>query len=349
MPDSTRHLRKARAHPALLSFVIPCYNESPMIPYLRVELTEFVSTLPCNVELIVVNDGSSDNSLDQLMAWAELDGRVRVVQLSRNFGQDVAITAGLDFARGDAVVLLDADLQDPLPVVKRMIAEYCAGYDVVYGQRLRRAGESMLKRASAWLFYRLMRTLADRNLPPDVGNFRLISRACLRDLARMRETHRFLRGMIAWVGYPQTSVLYQREARVAGATKYPLGKMLLFAWSAAVSFSTTPLNLSFFLGGLVGLFALEEGGRALLARAMGWYVIPGWTSLMVVVCLIGSSLLISIGILGQYVARLYEQAKGRPLYVVSQVYSKEVEYADEAQGADLFRAAVSLKEAEKRG
>jgi glycosyltransferase involved in cell wall biosynthesis len=320
MSDLTLHLREPRPFPARISIVIPCYNEEPVIPFLRRELTAFLNGLPCDSEVVLVNDGSRDDTLALAVEWAVEDSRIRVLQLSRNFGQDVATTAGLDYCSGDAVVLMDADLQDPLPVVHRMIEQYCAGYDVVYGEREKRAGESPFKLLSAWLFYRLMRLLAYRDLPADVGNFRLISRPCLCALSKMRESHRFLRGMIAWVGYPQTSVVYRRQTRVAGVTKYSLGKMLMFAWTAAVSFSTTPLNLSFVLGGVLGAFGIEEACRAVLAHFMGWYVIPGWTSLMVVTSLIGSCLLISLGILGQYVARIYEQAKDRPLYFVSRTY-----------------------------
>jgi glycosyltransferase involved in cell wall biosynthesis len=320
MSDLTLHVLEQRPFPARVSFVIPCYNEAEVIPILRQELSAFLDSLPCESEVVLVNDGSRDKTLVLAIDWAARDSRVRVLQLSRNFGQDVATTAGLDYCCGDAVVLLDADLQDPLPVVLRMIDQYCAGYDVVYGAREKRLGESPFKLLSAWLFYRLMRLLAYRDLPADVGNFRLISRPCLSALSKMRESHRFLRGMIAWVGFPQTSVAYQRRTRVAGTTKYSVRNMLMFAWTAAVSFSTAPLNLSFVLGGLVGVFAVEEAFRALLARVMGWYVIPGWTSLMVVTSLIGSSLLISLGILGQYIARIYEQAKERPIYLVSRTY-----------------------------
>jgi dolichol-phosphate mannosyltransferase len=320
MSDLTRHLCEPRLPPARISIIIPCYNEEPVIPFLRRELTTFLDALPCKSEVILVNDGSRDNTLTLLVEWAQEDPRIHILQLSRNFGQDVATTAGLDHATGDAVILMDSDLQDPLHAIYGMIEQYCAGYDVVYGEREKRTGESPFKLLSAWLFYRLMRLLAYRDLPADVGNFRLISRPCLDALSKMRESHRFLRGMIAWVGFPQTSVIYRRESRVAGVTKYSVGKMLLFAWSAAVSFSTAPLNLSFVLGGVAGLFAIEEMVRALLAHTMGWYVIPGWTSLMVVTSLIGSCLLISLGILGQYIARIYEQAKARPLYLVSRTY-----------------------------
>ncbi len=276
--------------------------------------------LSSELELVLVNDGSSDQTLALLAEWAAHDARVRVLHLSRNFGHQIAATAGLDYATGDAVVLLDADLQDPLAVIHAMIERYREGFDVVYGQRLTRTGESAYKRFTAWLFYRIMRSMVYKDLPPDVGDFRLISRPCLDAIKQMRETHRFLRGMVAWAGFPQIAVGYHRQPRVAGSTKYPLRKMLAFSWIAATSFSTLPLRLSIIMGFLVGLLGIEEGIRALLAYFLGWYTVPGWTSLTVIVSLIGSALLISIGILGEYVAKLYEQSKGRPLYIVARTF-----------------------------
>ncbi len=314
----TNHLLAPRKRPARLSLVIPMYNEEAVIAPLRDAVDSFARTLWCEVELVLVNDGSSDQTLALLAEWAAADRRVRVLHLSRNFGHQIAATAGLDHATGDAVVLLDADLQDPLFVIHQMIDRYCDGYDVVYGQRASRAGESAYKRFTAWAFYRIMRALVYRELPPDVGDFRLISRACLDAVKQMRETHRFLRGMVAWVGFPQAAVAYRREARVAGSTKYPLRKMLAFSWIAATSFSTLPLRLSMIFGAIVGILGVGEGIRAALAHFLGWYTVPGWTSLTVLVSLIGSALLTSIGILGEYVAKLYEQSKGRPLYIVAQ-------------------------------
>ena len=318
---ATYHLLQPRAYPETLSLVIPIYNEQEALPFLRAALEEFAKELHGACEIVLVNDGSSDRTLDQLLDWASVDPRVKVLHLSRNFGHQIAATAGLDHASGNAVVLIDADLQDPLPVVHRMIAKYCEGYDVVYGQSSARAGESWFKRLTAWAFYRLMKTLVYADLPVDTGDFRLISRQCLLGLQSMRETHRFLRGMVAWVGYPQTAVLYERAPRIKGQTKYPLKKMLAFAWTAATSFSTLPLKLSWVMGCLVGLFGVEEGIRAMIAALMGWYLVPGWTSLMVVTTLIGGALLMSIGVLGQYVGKVYEQAKGRPLYLVSRTYN----------------------------
>ncbi|HYZ85574.1 MAG TPA: glycosyltransferase family 2 protein, partial [Bryobacteraceae bacterium] len=212
----TVHALIPRPDPQLLSIVIPAYNEGPTVPFLRAELTQFIDGLPFRSEVVIVNDGSSDETLPRLLEWALDDPRIRVVHLSRNFGHQIAATAGLDKASGDAIVLIDADLQDPLPVILSMLERYREGYDVVYGQRESRDGESAFKLATAWIFYRLMRTLVYKSLPPDVGDFRLLSRQCLDALRHMREQHRFLRGMVTWVGYSQTAVRYKRAKRVAG-------------------------------------------------------------------------------------------------------------------------------------
>jgi dolichol-phosphate mannosyltransferase len=299
---------------------MPFYNEEEVLPLVRVQLTEFLNTSPCPFEVIAVNDGSSDRTIELLVEWSQADARIKVLNLSRNFGHQFASTAGVDYASGDAVVLIDSDLQDPLEVIDRMVDEYRKGYDVVCGQRVTRSGEGIFKRFSAWFFYRSMRFFFLKSLPPDVGDFRLMSRRCVESLNSMRELHRFLRGMVAWVGYPQTCVQYERQARAAGVTKYPLRKMIRLAWNAAVSFSPLPLRLSFFGAGVMTLFAIEETVRALIEHLSG-RTIPGWTSLMVVLCLSNAALMIAVGLLGEYVAKIFEESKGRPLYIVADTWN----------------------------
>jgi polyisoprenyl-phosphate glycosyltransferase len=313
----TRHLLQPRGYPGLLSIVIPIYNEEQSLPFLRERLTGFADDLPCTVEIVLVNDGSSDGSIDLLVAWAQADNRVKVFNLARNFGHQMAATAGLDQATGHAVVLIDADLQDPPEVILDMLEQYRQGYDVVYGRRISRAGETRFKRASAWFFYRIMRLLVHSDLPADVGDFRLVSRRCLNAVCSMRETHRFLRGMMAWVGFPQTAVPYARDRRVAGTTAYPLRKMLWLAWTAAVSFSPAPLRASFVFGFLIAAIGMLQAVNAVIRSLLGLYVVPGWSSLIIVTCLIGGAILISIGVLGEYIGRIFEAAKERPLYVIS--------------------------------
>jgi glycosyltransferase involved in cell wall biosynthesis len=311
------HILTPRSGPDLLSIVVPAYNEQEMLPLFREKMTAFMDSLGTPVDLIVVNDGSRDHTLKLLNDWATTEPRLKLLGLARNFGHQAAVTAGLDYATGDAVVIMDADLQDPPDVVREMIARYREGYDVVYGQRVVREGEGPFKRVTAWGFYRFMRHFIHADLPSDAGDFRLISRPCLDALKQMRETHRFLRGMVAWVGFPQTAVQYKRAARAAGETKYPLRKMLRFAWTAAVSFSPAPLRISLIGGVLVALVGVAIAIWAIIARLSGWETTPGWASIMVTLCLLGGAVLISNGILGEYVGRIFEEAKHRPLYIVS--------------------------------
>jgi dolichol-phosphate mannosyltransferase len=325
MPTYTEkgQLLEPRPYPKLLSLVFPMYNESEAVPHLRAALTDFLNELHGDTEVLLVNDGSRDDTLLQISQWAAQDPRIKVISFSRNFGHQAAATAGLDYAVGDAIVLLDADLQDPLPVVHQMIERYCEGYDVVYGKRVSREGETAFKRLTAWGFYRFMKRFVYKDLPEDAGDFRLVSRKCLSGLQQMRESHRFLRGMVAWVGYPQIEAPYQRAARVAGETKYPLRKMLAFAWTAATSFSTLPLKFSLWIGAIAILLGVEEGVRAILCHIFGWYTVPGWASLTVLVSLLGGVTLMSIGVLGEYVGKLYEQSKQRPIYLVAQTINCE--------------------------
>jgi glycosyltransferase involved in cell wall biosynthesis len=314
---ATRYLLHPRPDPGLLSLIIPAYNEEAVIPMLRERVMKFIDGLAYGVEVLVVDDGSSDRTLELLMNWSGDDRRIKVLGLARNFGHQAAVTAGLDAAGGDAAVIFDADLQDPLETIGDMVERYRQGYDVVYGQRISRSGESVFKRGTAWFFYRFMRSFIHRDLPPDAGDFRLISRACLDALNSMRETHRFLRGMTAWVGFPQTAVKYHRQPRVAGESKYPFWKMARFAWTAAVSFSPAPLRISLAGGMTVAVISLGYLFYA-VARALFWHdTAKGWPSLVAVVCFIGGAILVSIGILGEYVGRIFEESKGRPLYIVS--------------------------------
>jgi len=316
----THDFLRPRPTPRLVSIVMPFYNEQEIFPVLRPQLTQFLDNSPYPCEVVAVNDGSSDQTIDLLVDWAKADPRIKVLNLSRNFGHQYASTAGIDHASGDAIVLIDADLQDPLEVIHQMVEQYRAGYDVVCGQRVARSGESVFKKFTAWVFYRSMRVFFLKSLPPDVGDFRLMSRRCLDSLREMRELHRFLRGMVAWVGYPQICVPYERQARAAGETKYPLRKMIRLAWTAAVSFSALPLRLSFLGAAAMTLVALEEAVRALVAHFSG-RTVPGWTSLMLVLCLSNAALMIAVGILGEYVGRIYEEGKGRPLYLVADTWN----------------------------
>lgn len=349
----TYHRLTARPLPALLSIVIPIYNEEEMIPILRPALTTFLDSLPFPTRLVLVNDGSTDQSIRLLEEWAAADTRVQVIALARNFGHQLAVTAGLDAAEGDAVVVMDADLQDPPEVVRQMVAEYQKGFDVVCGRRLARENETAFKKFTAWAFYRLMRRLVHRDLPADVGDFRLISRRCLDALKQMRETHRFLRGMAAWVGFAQTEVSYVRKGRAAGETKYPLSKMLKLAWSAALSFSPAPLRVSFLLGLVLFVAGITQAANAIIRSLAGLPMVPGWASLIVVNCLVGGGILVSIGVLGEYVGMIFEESKGRPLYLIADTVNFSQHRATpspEVQGllrlhAELEQSAAAMQAA----
>jgi dolichol-phosphate mannosyltransferase len=304
--------------PQTLSLVVPAYNEESSLPRLRAALENWLPRQPWKTEVIIIDDGSKDGTNSFLHQWAHDATWLKVISFSRNFGHQAAFTAGLDHATGEATVILDADLQDPLEVIPDMVAKYCEGFDVVYGQRTKRPGESWAKRATAWLFYRLMQKLTDQDIPPDTGDFRLVSQRCLQTVRSMRETHRFLRGMFSWVGFRQTACPYVRQERSAGQTKYSYGKMFKFAFDAIFSFSPLPLRVVLLQGVFVAGFGLLYGLYTVLHWALGGYTVAGWPSLVVLLCVIGGSILIAMGLVGEYISRIYEELKRRPLYIISE-------------------------------
>jgi len=304
----------------VLSLVLPLFNEEATIPELDRRLRAFLADVGSGVgeswEVIFVNDGSRDRSPALLKELARAEPRYKVLSLARNFGHQMAITAGLDRAAGEAVVVMDADLQDPPEVVRQMVAKWREGYDVVFGVRSRRHGESAFKKLTAALFYRLLRAmLGDVSIPVDAGDFRLMSRPVVLTLRALRERHRFVRGLVWWVGFRQTAVTYERPGRFAGETKYPLRRMLRFAIDGITSFSTVPLRMATWLGLLAGMVAIGGVGWALYSKFFGG-VVRGWTTIMILVGLGSSAQLLMTGILGEYVGRIYEEVKRRPLYVV---------------------------------
>jgi len=303
----------------LLSIVIPCYNEEDAILETIKRLKAFCSELiNLDVELIFVDDGSRDRTRELLKREAADDTRMKLIGLARNFGHQIAVTAGMDAANGDAVVLLDADLQDPPEVIHQMVTKWREGHDVVYGVRTERPGESAFKRATAHGFYRLLNWLSDLPIPLDTGDFRLISRPVVDTLRAMPERNRFVRGMVSWVGFKQTALPYKRAERVAGESKYPINKMLRFATDGILSFSTKPLYLSVVMGMGCALLALLGIVYALFLRLFTNVWVEGWTALMIAVLFIGGVQLMSVGILGAYVGRIFNEIKNRPLYVVQE-------------------------------
>jgi dolichol-phosphate mannosyltransferase len=301
-----------------VSLVLPVYNEEPVVGELTRRLGELLAAWDPERkwEVIFVNDGSKDASREMLEAACEKEPRFKLINLSRNFGHQIAITAGVDRAGGDAVVIMDADLQDPPEVITEMLQRFAEGYDVVYAVRRKRHGESWFKRATAALFYRTLKRVVGVDIPTDTGDFRLMSRRAVLALAGLREANRFVRGLVAWIGFRQTAVYYDRSARFAGDTHYPLHKMLRFASDGIVSFSTLPLRIATLLGVLAGVIAAGVAAWVLIAVFSGAYVVPGWATLMLAVSLASSAQLLMIGILGEYLGRIYDEVKRRPLYLV---------------------------------
>jgi dolichol-phosphate mannosyltransferase len=305
-----------------LSVVVPVYNEEAGLDAL------LARTLPVcqaefgdNFEIILVDDGSSDRSWAIIAGHADASPNIVGVKLSRNYGHQLALTAGLKLARGDYVFVLDADLQDPPELLPQMLAKAREGYDVVYGQRIARAGETVFKRATANLFYRLLSAMVDVSIPRDTGDFRLMTRRVVAHFNAMPERFRFVRGMVGWLGFKQIAVHYQRDARFAGETHYPLRKMLRFATDAITSFSTIPLRFASLLGmgfGVAGLLALVWVGVSWLSGG----TVHGWTSLAALILILGSMQLLMLGIFGEYLGRMYMESKQRPLYLVDEVYKQ---------------------------
>ncbi|WP_156840024.1 glycosyltransferase family 2 protein [Novosphingobium aquimarinum] len=303
----------------LISIVVPCYNEEEVLKETLPSLDRLCDSQPgFDFEIVYVDDGSRDATFELLCEAARADPRLRVIRFARNFGHQIAVTAGIDATRGDAVVLIDADLQDPPEVVNDMIAKWQEGYDVVYGMRMSRAGESTFKLATARGFYRLLNRLSEVEIPLDTGDFRLMSRPVVDVLKAMPERHRFVRGMVAWIGFRQIALPYVRVERVAGTSKYPLRKMLRFAIDGILSFSTKPLQLSVALGLIAATLAILGIFYALALRVFTSIWVEGWTALMIAVLFIGGVQLFSLGILGEYVGRIYSEVKRRPLYVVGE-------------------------------
>lgn len=301
-----------------ISLIVPILNESEVISEFYQRTSVALGSLDgMDYEIIFVDDGSRDDSYRQLSELANDDSRVRVVKLSRNFGHQVAITAGLDYACGDCIVIIDADLQDPPEVITDMVAKWREGYDVVYGEREDREGETFLKLLTAKLFYRILASIVRIEIPTNVGDFRLLSHRAAEQLMRMREKDRYVRGLVSWLGFRQTGVSYRRDARYAGETKYPYRKMIKFALDGITSFSTVPLKLATWLGYAASLLAFLYLVSVFVQKAMG-ITVPGFATIMVSILFIGGVQLICLGIIGEYIGRIFNEIKPRPMYIVDQ-------------------------------
>lgn len=303
--------------PYLLSVVVPAYNEQEVLPEFHRRLCQVLDGLAdARCEVVYINDGSRDNTLAVMQALQVQDARVSLVNLSRNFGKEIALTAGLDHAQGDAVVVIDADLQDPPEVIPALVEGWKRGYDMVYAQRTLREGETAVKKLTAHLFYRVAQRMSRVRIPADTGDFRLLSRRAVDAIKQLREQHRFMKGLFAWIGYPQLAVPYKRDPRFAGETKFNYWKLWNFALEGLTSFSIGPLKMATYFGMLVAVGAMVFAAWIILKTLLFGEVVQGYPTIMVTMLFLGGVQLISIGLLGEYVGRMFNESKQRPLYLV---------------------------------
>jgi dolichol-phosphate mannosyltransferase len=307
-----------------LAVVAPCYNEEAGLPEFVRRVQAVCARLGCAHEIVLVNDGSRDRTLAVALDLASRDPCIRVVNLLRNFGHQAAVTAGLDVAEGEVVALIDSDLQDPPEIIIEMVQAWQDGADVAYGRRRTREGETAFKLFTAKFFYRLLKGMTKSEIPADAGDFRLMDRRVVDVLRSMRERHRFIRGMVSWVGGSQVAVPYDRKPRFAGETKYPFRKMLSFAIDAITSFSIVPLRLVTYLAlSVIGLTVLAAIGVVVVKLFEPQYFIPGYPSIIITIVFFGGVQLLALGIIGEYLGRMYESSKARPIYIVEQVYQQQ--------------------------
>ena len=298
------------------SIIIPVFNENEVVNETYSRLKKILDSTGEEYELVFINDGSKDQTAEIISKLCGKDKKVKLIDFSRNFGHQIAISAGLDYANGDAVVIIDADLQDPPEVILEMIKKWKEGYEVVYGKRIKRKGESLFKRLTAFLFYRLLKSLTSYEIPLDTGDFRLMDKKVCQSMRKLTERSRFMRGLVSWVGFKQTYVEYVREERFAGITKYPFKKMFKFALDAIASFSYKPLRLASYLGFIVSLFSFLYMLNVIYLKLFTKETIVGWTSTLAINLFFNGVMLIILGIIGEYIGRIYEETKNRPLYIV---------------------------------
>ena len=310
--------------PVALSVVVPVYNEAAVIGEFHRRLAAVLDALAGTSEIVYVNDGSRDDSMRQLRALADADARVVLLDFSRNFGKEIALTAGLDHAAGDAVIVIDSDLQDPPELIPGMLHAWRGGADVVLMRRASREGESWFKKASAHAFYRFIGSIGEMPIPADVGDFRLLSRRAVEALRRLPERTRFMKGLFAWVGFDQVTIDYQRDARFAGQSKWNYWRLWNLALEGITSFSSAPLKLASYVGLTAAVFALGAGAYVFGKALLFGDPVAGYPSLMVTVLFLGGVQLVALGIIGEYLARMFVEVKGRPLYLLSGVYRKRL-------------------------
>ena len=310
---------------ALYSIIIPLYNEEEVVEECIKRVNGVCRMLDGDYEIIFVNDGSADKTVELTLAACEANSKIKLLSFSRNFGHQIAITAGMDHAKGDAVIVMDADLQDPPEVIPKLINKYNEGYDVVYAVRSERKGETIFKKWTSKVFYRFLRFMCNIDIPVDTGDFRLISRKVCDVMKSLTERNRYVRGLVSWVGFKQAAVDYVREERFAGETKYPLRKMLKLSMDGITSFSTKPLTLSKNLGFVTAAAGFIYMIIVILNRFAFGKTVAGWASLAVLILLIGGIQLIMLGVVGEYIARIFDESKNRPLYIIEDKYNFDEE------------------------
>ena len=312
-----------------LSIVVPLYNEEANIDHLISRLISTLDKLKTTYEIVCINDGSKDNTFKLLVSHHERNSAIKVVNLSRNFGKEIALTAGIDYANGAALIPIDADLQDPPELIEQLVAKWREGYDVVYATRKSRSGESWLKRFTANSFYKTIGKMSPVSIPSNTGDFRLLDRKVVEALKKMPERTRFMKGLFAWVGYKQTSILFDREARFGGKTTWNYWKLWNFALDGITSFSFFPLKIWSYIGSVISLISLFYASFLIIRTLILGIDVPGYASLMVAVLFFGGIQLITLGIIGEYLGRVYEEVKRRPLYFVRESYGFKTEKSTE--------------------
>ena len=303
----------------LLSIVTPAYNEAENLGEFYSRVINATDNLNLEIEIIYINDGSQDSTIDIITKQRQIDNRITIIDLSRNFGKEIALTAGLDYSSGDAVIVIDADLQDPPELIPKLVEKWREGYDVVNAKRIKRKGESLLKKVMSYIYYRLLFYLSDINVPRDTGDFRLLNKNALDALLKLREKHRYMKGLFVWVGFKQKEIEYEREARFKGKTKWGFFSLFNLAFDGLTSFSIMPLRLASTIGFLSALIGFFYGAVIVFKTLLFHEPVAGFTSLVVLITFFGGIQLLSIGIIGEYIGRIFNETKNRPLYVVKNI------------------------------
>ena len=303
----------------ILSIVSPVYNEAENLGEFYSRVINATDNLNLEIEIIYINDGSQDSTIDIITKQRQIDNRITIIDLSRNFGKEIALTAGLDYSSGDAVIVIDADLQDPPELIPKLVEKWREGYDVVNAKRIKRKGESLLKKVMSYIYYRLLFYLSDINVPKDTGDFRLLNKNALDALLKLREKHRYMKGLFVWVGFKQKEIEYEREARFKGKTKWGFFSLFNLAFDGLTSFSIMPLRLASTIGFLSALIGFFYGAVIFFKTLFFHEPVAGFTSLVVLVTFFGGIQLLSIGIIGEYIGRIFNETKNRPLYVVKNI------------------------------